>query len=144
VPFPVVAYAGMIVDRGTKRRPKPPLLICYGGLCWRFRNVGADRERCDIWLDVVDAKLLKSATAALGLVRWARRMLRTAAQLGEPAVYCIRDDLPGSARLLSIVGLDRVAEGVPFYLEDGTERTGDAYRWNSPHSPPSPLSVPPS
>lgn len=141
--FPVIAHAAIVVGRGTKARPKPPLLVAYGGLCWRFINDGEKRARCDIWLDVVDAKRLKSATAALGLVRWARRMLRTAAQLGEPAVYCIRDDHPNSAKLLSLAGLERLAGDVSIVFDDGTQRTGEVYRWlSSPQSPPSPRSAP--
>lgn len=124
----------MIVGRGTKKRPKPPIVICYGGLAWRFVNDGETRPRCDIWLDVQRPDLLRSPRLTLALVRWARRVIRIAVQLGEPAVYCVRDDEPNSAKLLELVGLEKLAEAV-IVFDGGAERTGDVWKWQrSPRS----------
>lgn len=81
--YPVLGYVGRIDGNP----------IAYGGLMWRW-------DRCDMWLEVLDA----SSASAWGVVHWGRRMLRIAAQMGEQEVYCFRDDEPSSARLLAAVG----------------------------------------
>lgn len=135
ITYPVVAYAA-VITRGRR----PPILVCIGGLAWRFIEVGATRPRCEIFVNVERPDLLSTLTARRALVRWARRMLRTAAQLGEPAVFCIRDDEPNSAKLLSLVGLERLAGDVSIAFVDGTERPGEIWKWQSSQrsAPPSP------
>lgn len=120
--FPVIAHA-IYVRRGKRK----PILVGFGGLCWRFRDAGASRNRCDIWFDIEQPDLLNPVT----LVRWARRMLRTAVQVGETSVYCIRDDEPNSAKLLELVGLERMAVDVTITFEDGSKRTGEIWRWQA-------------
>jgi hypothetical protein len=83
--WPVLAWAGSIDGH----------VAALGGLSWRF-------GRCDIWLEVWDG----DAVPARAIVIWARRMLQTAKQMGEPAVYCFRDDHPNSAKLLGLIGLE--------------------------------------
>jgi len=127
VTFPIAAWGGY---RTVRKKRK---LVAYGGLAWRFIPPGQERPRCDIFLDVVDGKLLSGLT----LVRWAQRMLRVAVQMGEEAVYCIRDDEPNSARLLELVGMTRI-EDVAIKFDDGSKRTGEIYVWRrSQLSPPS-------
>lgn len=134
VPFPVIASAAMIVDRPRNR---PPILVAYGGLCWRFTNTGEERRRCDLWLDVPQPDLLKPRS--LALVHWARRMIRTAKQLGEPAIYCLRDDEPNSTRLLELVGLERMVGDVSWIVaDDGSNRTGEVWRLSLQSEPRSP------
>lgn len=128
VTFPVIAMAGIMSRRQRRRRGRAPRLIATGGLCWRFIAEGATRPRCDIWLDVHDNEAIARPGAALLLVRMAKRMLRTAAQFGEPAVYCLRDDLPNSSKLLSLVGLRPTGE-VPIVYADGTTGTGELFEW---------------
>lgn len=128
VTFPVIAFAGIISRRQRRRRKRTPRLVAIGGLCWRFIAEGASRPRCDIWLETLDATALQNPAAARLLVRMAKRMLRTAQQFGEPAVYCLRDDLPNSAKLLSLAGL-RPAGEVPIVYADGTTGTGELFEW---------------
>lgn len=126
IDFPIVAYGAML--RGGKRDH----LVAYGGLVWRFANGVEDRPRCDIWLDVPDRRLARAlrGTFARALVRWARRMIKVAQQMGETSVYCIRDDEPNSAKLLTLAGLERVDE-IQMFLADGTQRPGEIWRWHS-------------
>lgn len=130
VDFPVLTYAATWTAR---RKDAVPQVVGYGGLCWRFTNPGERRPRCDIWFDLVTPGRIPPVT----LVRWARRMLRTAAQMGEPVVYCIRDDEPNSAKLLTLAGL-RLAENVTISFADGGERPGEIWQWRpSQQSQPS-------
>jgi hypothetical protein len=129
IDFPIIAYAGVY-----RYGRQLPVVVAYGGLCWRFVNADEERPRCDIWLDV----RRPDAVPAVALVRWARRMLRQAAQLGEETVYCIRDDHPNSAKLLRLAGLKRMADGVSIIFADGDNRTGEVWKWqNSRQSQPS-------
>lgn len=135
VTYPVIAHAGVVL-RGRRL----PVLVCFGGLAWRFIAEGATRPRCEIWVNVERPDLLSTLSARRTLVRWAQRMLRTAAQLGEPAVFCIRDDEPNSAKLLTLAGLKRLAGDVSITYADGTARSGEMWQWLSsqPSEPPSP------
>lgn len=126
--FPIIAYAGYL-----HRRRGAPKLIGYGGLCWRFRNPGAAAERCDIWFDTVEHRLIRPLT----LVRWARRMIKVAEQLGDREVYCVRDDEPNSAKLLELAGL-RLAENVEISFEDGSRRSGEVWQRSLQSAPLSP------
>ncbi len=73
-------------------------IVGFGGLIWRW-------NRCDIFLDVLRPDLVP----VVAMVRWARRMLRMARQMGDEAVYCLRDEHPHSARLLRLVGMTHYA-----------------------------------
>jgi hypothetical protein len=119
--FPVIAYAAW-APRGRRK----PVLVGYGGLCWRFPSPDPEsaRRRCDIWLELERPDLINP----LALVRWARRMLRTAAQVGETSVYCIRDDEPNSAKLLALAGLERMDGDVDITFDNGSKRTGEVWR----------------
>jgi len=87
VDFPVIAYAGLQkVGRGMK-------FIGAGGLAWYG-------GRCWLWLEHVDMK----RTHAIVVVRWARRMIATAIQLGEKVVWARRDPEPHSEKLLRHLG----------------------------------------
>ncbi len=67
-----------------------------GGLVW------AD-GRCWIWFDT----FTDISSHKMLLIRWARRLLRQARQLGEKEVFVWRDEWhPSSARLLAIVGFE--------------------------------------
>lgn len=92
VDFPVIAYAGM--ERGKR-------LIGVGGLAWLDR-------RCWLWLDHCDMK----HRHPLVVVRWAKRMLDKAAQLGEAEVWARREKgiEPLSAELLTLLGFVRVTD----------------------------------
>lgn len=120
IDFPLLSYAGL-----WHKGKKPPIVVAYGGLCWRFTAPEGNRARCDIWVDVLAPELVPPLT----LVRWGQRMLRQAAQLGESAVYCIRDEHPNSEKLLRLAGLTRLADGVPIIFEDGDTRTGEVWEW---------------
>lgn len=120
IDFPILTYAGLYFGPNKAE----PRLIAYGGLCWRFIAEGSNRPRCDIWFDVRDKRLIRPLT----LVRWARRMLRVAVQMGETAVFCIRDAEPNSAKLLTLAGL-RLAEDVSISFDDGTVRPGEVWQW---------------
>lgn len=121
VPFPVIGHAAIL-----KRPRRKPIVIGYGGLCWRFYNSPDDiRRRCDIWCTILRPDLTNAHT----LVRWGKRMLRTAAQVGETSVYCIRDEEPNSRKLLQLVGLERQAGDVEISFDDGSRRTGEVWRW---------------
>lgn len=93
-----------------------------GGLSWRF-------GRCDIWLTVLDA----TGISARVIVREAKRMLSVAQQMGEPAVFCIRDDHPGSKKLLRLCGLafDHVTE---VGYDNGETQDVEVWSWRP--SPP--------
>lgn len=120
IPWPIITYAGIY----TPRRGKPKL-IAYGGLVWRF-TMPDGRPRCDIWFDVADHKLMARLNRGLTLVRWARRMVRLARQMGEAAVFCVRDDDPNSAKLLGLAGLE-LGENVTLEFEGGAKRTGEIW-----------------
>lgn len=107
--FPCVGYMAV---RGKK-------LVAAGGLAWRF-------GRCDLWLDVVPRRKVP----ALGVVRWARRMLLLARQMGETEVFCFRDDFPSSAKLLELVGFSLMGmQEVTF--TDGTVVEKELWRWSA-------------
>lgn len=132
VGFPVFVRAAWL----HRRRGKPKL-IAFGGLAWRRTHRDTDRTWCEIWLDVVDPRCVP----ALTLVRWARRMLRSAEQLGEPIVFCVRggDDPPKSRKLLELVGMS-IDPTLHIYADDGTVEPGDIFTWRPslPSEQPSP------
>lgn len=120
ISFPVVAHAGWLV-RGKKRR-----LIGYGGLAWRYRdNDDPNKLWCELWFNIAEPKLMRTLT----LVRWAQRMLRTARQMGDRVVFCVRVDgeRPLSEKLLTIIGMTRAPDLTTF--GDGVERTGEVWVW---------------
>lgn len=94
--FPAVVYAAYDGDR----------MIGCGGLLWQ-------EGLCWLWLDAVDME----QTHPVLVVRWARRMLQTAWQLGEEMVVTPRDDHPHSKRLLELVGFEQF----DMIEEDGQE-----------------------
>lgn len=126
VTFPVVAYAGYLHPAGRSRRA--PKLIGYGGLAWRTADEVTGALRCELWFEVADLALVQP----LVLVHWARRMLRTARQMGDAFVFCVRADRPHSERLLTLVGMRRSDLRVS---GDGAERPGEIWLW-TPSSPP--------
>lgn len=106
---PIVAYAGRI---GSKP-------VAFGGLIWRD-------GRCELFVDILNRRKV----SALAVVRWARRMLRMARQFGEHEVWCLRDEGPSSAKLLTLVGMrmDRV-ESVIF--NDGRVADKELWKWQA-------------
>lgn len=101
---------GYILKAGRKT-------VAFGGLAWRF-------NRCDIWLEVRRPELLPAPF----LVRFARRMLRMAQQLGEAEVFCFRDEHPTSAKLLHLVGLRPYGMQEATFI-DGRVETQELWRW---------------
>ncbi len=123
ITWPMITYAGLYYPRRGK-----PRLVAYGGLAWRFAKLDGS-PRCDIWLDVVDRKLMGRLNRGLTLVRWAKKMLRVARQLGDREVFCIRDDEPNSAKLLRLAGLVLMDGAATLTFEDGSHRTQEVWRW---------------
>lgn len=81
--FPFTCYVG--IEEGV--------FIGAGGLAWYH-------DRCWVWLGLMDMQRTRPNT----LVRWARRIMRMAAQFDE-VVCCERDPHePMSARLLTLLG----------------------------------------
>jgi hypothetical protein len=108
IDFPVISYAIM----------QDEMLICFGGLCW-LPMVDDGPNRCILWLDYTNI----TKQHAFPVVRMARRMLKTAVQLGEDEVWAHRDDTPTSERLLRMLGFERA------------EEDGDHWRWRSSPQP---------
>lgn len=107
--FPCVGY---VAKRGRR-------FVAAGGLAWRW-------QRCDLWLDVKP----RCRVPAVGVVRWARRMLRLAEQMGETEVFCFRDDVPTSRRLLEFVGFHPLGMQ-SVILIDGTQVEKEVWRWSA-------------
>lgn len=131
VDYPVIAYAGYYQPKGINRRP---VLIAYGGLAWRVGDRKTGEPWCEIWFDIARPRLMRSRT----LVRWARRMLRTAQQMGDRTVFCVRDGgRHQSDKLLALVGM-KPAPGLRIFEADGgTEKPGEIWLWQaSPFSDP--------
>jgi hypothetical protein len=124
VPFPAVLYGGF--EDGK--------CLGVGGLVWAH-------ERC--WL--VLGFTAEGQTRPVRIVRWAKRMLRKAEQLGETEVFSWREDLPHSKKLLELIGLEFVAHETVTYW-DGTTAEKEVWKWlirlpslPSPPSEPLPL-----
>lgn len=109
----------MIIERVPAPLPRFPCiayeawegehLIAGWGLAWIVPD-GERKAHC--WLGL-DAK--GSTRHPVILVRWARRMLKTAVQLGESEVFTTRDaDEVMSERLLKLLGFEfvRVIDGI--------------------------------
>lgn len=112
ITYPMLGYAG-------RRDGK---VIAYGGLMWRW-------ERCDMWLEVLDPDT--ASASAWDVVHWGRNMIKTAVQMGETEVYCLRDaHEPNSARLLAAVGFKPYALQKVEYL-DGTSATKELWQWRA-------------
>lgn len=107
--YPCVGY---MAKRGER-------LVACGGLAWRW-------ERCDIWLDVVPRRKVP----AVAVVRWARRMIRMAVQMGETEVFCFREELPTSRKLLELVGFSPLGMQT-VTLVDGTQVEKEVWRWQA-------------
>jgi hypothetical protein len=88
VSFPVIVYGGVDGDK----------VVAAGGLMWRD-------GRCCGWVDVFTDVSSRKIT----LVRWCKRMLRMAGQIGETEVYIVRDEQqPNSEKLLRLLGFEFV------------------------------------
>lgn len=89
VSFPVVVYGGHD-DEGR--------VHALGGLGWfDGRCVGF----IDVFTDI--------SSRSLTLVRWAKRVLKVAKQLGETEVYIFRDEWhENSAKLIGLLGFEMV------------------------------------
>jgi hypothetical protein len=113
--FPVLAY-GVFVTPPRKRKP-----ICTAtcGLAW---HIGM----CIMWLTVLEPDI----APATAIVRQGRRMLKVAVQMGESVVFNIRDDVPTSAKLLSMVGFERSGD-ITMTMIDGAERTQELWEWRN-------------
>lgn len=110
VRLPLIAYVGTDGDE----------VLGAGGLVW---NVGM----CWLWLEVADI----NNTRPNHIVRWARRLLRTATQMGESAVYCMRGvGEPHSARLLKLLGFECLGEEAVARV-DGSIGIEEVWRWQS-------------
>lgn len=91
--------------------------VAVGGLAWRW-------GRCDLWFTARRPDLLNPVF----VVRFARRMLRQAAQMGDAEVFAFRDDHPNSAKLLCLVGFQPYAvQDITF--DDGAIVTKELWRW---------------
>ena len=86
-PFPVVLYGAHDAGR----------LYCSGGLAWVD---GRCFGMIDVWQDF--------SAKSLTLIRWAKRVLRIARQLGETEVFIYRDEHPQSERLIKMLGFELV------------------------------------
>lgn len=86
-------------------------LVGAGGLAW-------GKDKCWIWLQIYEPGQI----SAFLVVRWARRMIRQAIQLGESEIYTPRDQqYERSEALLRLVGFEFA------YLEDDKE----IWRWRA-------------
>jgi len=95
---PVVVYGGI----------ENQLLHACGGLLWD------EDGRCWVWFDTFGDISIHTRL----LMRWARRLLRQAGQLGEKEVFVWRDDRhPSSGKLLAILGFELCG----CYAETGKE-----------------------
>lgn len=112
--FPVIAYG---CYRGKR-------LVAYGGLAWRYTDRVTGHAWCELWLEVKRPKMLPP----VALVRAARRMLKKARQLGEPIVFCVREERPGSEKLLKLAGLT-IDPGLRTFGDNGAERSGEIFTW---------------
>lgn len=109
VPFPVIAYVGL----------EDGVFLGCGGLAWRM-------GRCWLWLGFTPA----GNSRPNHLVRYARRMLATAWQVGETRVHVERDQAePMSARLLSHLGFAYIRDE-PIVHDDGS--AGELWRIERP------------
>jgi hypothetical protein len=100
--FPVSLYGGYDADG---------VVHACGGLAW------VD-GRCIAFVDVFRPMSRRSVT----LVRWARRVLRVAKQLGETEVLIYRDAWqPKSHRLVSMLGFELVGVIAGETAESGVE-----------------------
>ncbi len=100
IDLPAVAFVG--VDDGQ--------IVGSGGLAW-------GEGRCWLWFKVVEGR----REYARPVLAMARRLLAKAAQLGEQAVYTIRDpQFETSPRLLRLTGfvLHAVEDGHQIYRRD--------------------------
>lgn len=80
--------------------------ICIGGLVWG----DGEKGRCTLWFDYGE-DVPKRVWA---VIRWAKRLLRYAAQVGEKAVYAGLDETqPNAERLIKVLGFR------PFEERDG-------------------------
>lgn len=120
IAFPLIAHG---CYRGKR-------LVAYGGLCWRHTDKDTGAAWCELWLEVKRVKMLPP----VALVRAARRMLRKARQLGEPIVFCVREQRPGSEKLLTLAGLT-IAPHLQTFGDDGSPRPGEIWTWKPPASP---------
>lgn len=111
VAFPTLAYAGL--EDGEVR--------ATWGLAWYL-------DRAWLWYELTDL----DKTYPVYVIRQAKRMLRTAAQLGEQRIFCWRDEHPLSAKLLKAVGMEYCGvEEVTF--GDGTTGTREVWsKWLGP------------
>ena len=100
IAFPVIAWAGV----------RDGITVAIGGLAWRF-------GRCDLWFDVLEP----GKVPTISVVRWARRLIGQARQLGEKDVFCFRDEHPRSAKLLSAVGMHMIRVDTAT-MDDGSSR----------------------
>jgi hypothetical protein len=134
VTFPVVTYAGWLHKKPRGKRPAPPpTLIAYGGLAWRVRDRETGAFWCEVWFDIAEPRLMRTLT----LVRWGKRMLKVARQMGEKTVFCVREARPQSDKLLRLVGFVPAPDLRTFDAADGAERPGEIWIWQaSPHSEP--------
>jgi hypothetical protein len=110
VPFPAILYGGFEGDK----------CLGVGGLVWAH-------ERC--WL--VLGFTAEGQTRPVRIVRWAKRMLRKAEQLGETEVFSWREELPHSKKLLELVGLSFMGHETVTYW-DGTTGQREVWRWQPP------------
>ena len=104
VDMPVKAYVGVDGDR----------ILGAGGLGWAG-------GKCWLFLLVLDV----NHGHPMQVVRWGRKLLRIAVQLGESEVFTPRDDeYPSSKKLLHLIGFQ-------YYETD--EKTGkEIHRWQTP------------
>ena len=108
VDFPVICYIGR--EGGE--------VVGAGGLCWRF-------NLCFVWLSINGEATERSPYK---VISWAKRMARTAKKYGETEIFCYREDLPTSKRLLEFLGFDfHSLEEVT--LEDGVVEQKELWLW---------------
>lgn len=110
VDFPVICYVATQNDQ----------VVAAGGLSWQH-------GLCWIWLGMVQPDM---RIHAIRIVRWAKRMLKTARQYGEAEVYCFRDDHLNSKRLLELVGFEFMATE-PVIFTDGSAGEKEIWKWQN-------------
>lgn len=106
--FPVIAYVAIEGESA----------IASFGLAWHH-------ERCWLWFGVETVK----ARHAVYVVRWARRMLRVARQMGEIAVYSMRSEGPKSKQLHERLGFTLIGTE-PVTFDDGRENVEEIWVHN--------------
>lgn len=103
IDMPIKGYVG--VDDGK--------IVGAGGLAW-------GRGKCWLWLEMLDL----ATTHPVHVIRWGKRMLRQAVQLGEDEVWTPRDEQhESSKKLLTLMGFTFS------HADDFDGKVKEVWRW---------------